>query len=199
MRVAAVIFYCLISMPVRIEIKIHMGTGSCVHGYARIHLGCVPLLMPFRIFRWQHPERFALRVWPFAREIPICFSPNRLQRPLASFYPPFRNQLRRWIPNMHLLIRGHIGLWDAAHTALACGLLQAAVGMFPQTHGCFLPDYRHRRWSIQLSGIVTFRLGKLLWTALLAGIAWLARQKAGGTARGNHKGSANQLRYADSP
>lgn len=75
-----------------------------------------------------------------------------------------------------------LGLRDAAGTALWTGLLAGLTGMFPlawrsKTDIRIQPDFMHDRTSLNARCIVFFRLGNLLFAALMVLAAWAMEQR----------------------
>ena len=198
MRIAAIVFYFLLTMPVKVGIRLRMADGRLPWGGVRISLYGIRFSLGFHIIKDDGGKVF-FACLSTGKRIPLR-RPKGFKKPmLTKCFPPLRSNLKKWLRALRFFLYARIGLSDAARTALLCGFLMAVGDMLPGAKIRAVPDYRKKGYDAAFCCIATFRLGKLLLTLLLLGAAQAARSICGGGKIGNHKRPTNQQRHADCP
>ena len=107
--------------------------------------------------------------------------------PLVLSAPYLKTHLVGYLSSLQAIATIRIGLGDAAATALACGALFSIIGFSSRVKVCVIPDFRNEIFSADIKCIASFRLGKLLLSAVLflyAALVQKIRQKTGGVFHG---------------
>lgn len=172
MRIAAVLFYCLCMLPVRLDFVLFCAQDRLPHG--KISLYCVPLRkqVQFQIIKQNHQFYIMLSQKKYG---PLHLPTHRKKPSLMTVFPPFKQYLLTWKKNVHLLLHFQFGFHDAAHSALMCAALRSALSTLPSIAYQIMPNYQAPGFDLHFRCISFFRLGKLLLTFCLLGMAWLKR------------------------
>ncbi len=131
------------------------------------------------------------------RTIPIYLRFKHRKKTLIRIFPPLRRLRSDWLRHTRFCLLASVGLPDAAQTALLCASLQAALCRVSRLDARVQPQYRAPGYDVHFECIAAFRLGKLWLTAAALAFAAARRSIQGGTAGGNHPGSADQHGHAD--
>ena len=193
MRIAAVLFYCLAVLPIRLRLRLRIASGSLPQGALWIGSG-LSFSLPLSLLRVN--GRFYLQLGK-EKTIPIHLRFKRRKKPLIRIFPPLGRHRSDWLRHTRFCLLASVGLTDAAQTALLCASLQAALCPIPRLVARVQPQYRAPGYDVHFECIAAFRLGKLWLTAAALAFAAARRSIQGGTAGGNHPGSADQHGHAD--
>lgn len=200
MRVALMLLYILLIMPVRVRLTLSQEDFVALpYGYLHITFAGVGPLLNWNI-RVRHRQGYLHLSWRnISKRLPIKRRHMHVAKRLST-----SNALLVRIKSAALhMLRGilrvrvtvALGLLDAAHTALVCGIISALLRQIPCVHVRTLPQYAQTpSFYLHADCILSARVGKLLLTAAL--IAFYARHKAGG-ARYGREYSPDWRRYAN--
>ena len=194
MRIAAVLFYCLAVLPIRLRLRLRIASGSLPQGALRIDSRGLSFSLPLSMLRVN--GRFYLQLGK-KRTIPIYLRFKHRKKTLIRIFPPLGRLRSDWLRHTRFCLLASVGLPDAAQTALLCASLQAALCRVSRLDARVQPQYRAPGYDVHFECIAAFRLGKLWLTAAALAFAAARRSIHGGTAGGNHPGSANQHGHAD--
>ena len=194
MRIAAVFLYCLAVLPMKLRLRLRMASGVLPHGALWIGCGGFSFSLPLSLLREN--GRYDVRLGK-KKTIPVHLRFRRRKKALIRCFPPLKRLRSDWLHRIRFVLRVSVGLPDAADTALLCAALQAALAPFPNGAALIRPAYQTPGYDVRFECIAVFRLGKLLLTAAAFGFAAALRSIRGGTAYGNHPGSADQHGHAD--
>ena len=189
MRIAAILLYFFLITPIRIDCHFSAAEGELPRGTLDLRL-------------WGH-HRF-LKYHAERNQDKIELIVNQKHIPLKRKQKNKKKKLPKSSANtivrcLHLQIIATLCLADAAATAILCGVLTAAAGVFPAAKVNILPDYRGDRLSMTFHCIAQFRMGNLFLAIMKIGAAYTAQMLSGGKRNGNHTGSKNQLSHANGP
>ena len=193
MRIAAVLFYCLAVLPIRLRLRLRIASGSLPQGALWIGSG-LSFSLPLSMLREN--GRYYLRLGK-KKTFPIHLWFKRRKKPLIRIFPPLKKLRSDWLRHTRFCLLASVGLPDAVQTALLCASLQAALCPIPRLDTRIQPQYRAPGYDVHFECIAAFRLGKLWLTAAALAFAAARRSIQGGTAGGNHPGSADQHGHAD--
>lgn len=200
MRIALMLLYILLIIPVRVRLTLSQENFIALpYGYLHIAFAGLGPLLNWNI-RVCHRRVYLCLSWQkFSQQLPIkgkyvhttkhLHASNAL---LARIKSAALHMLRSIL---RVRVTVALGLLDAAHTALVCGIISALLRQIPCVHVRTLPQYAQTpSFYLHADCILSARAGKLLLTAAL--IAFYARHKAGG-ARYGREYSPDWRRYAN--
>lgn len=200
MRIALMLLYILLVMPVRVRLTLSQEDFVALpYGYLHITFAGVGPLLNWNI-RMCHRRAYLRLSWKkISKQLPI----KRRHAHTAKHLNTSSSLLSRIKSAALHMLRGilrvrvtvALGLLNAAHTALVCGIVSALLQQIPCVHVRTLPQYDQTpSFYLHADCILSARAGKLLLTAAL--IAFYARHKAGG-ARYGREYSPDWRRYAN--
>lgn len=200
MRIALTLLYILLIMPVRVRLTLSQEDFVALpYGYLHITFAGVGPLLNWNIRVCHRRVCLHLSWRNFSIQLPIK---RRHVHAAKHFHSDNALLARIKSAALHMLrgilrvrVTVALGLLDAAHTALVCGIISALLQQIPCVHVRALPQYAQTpSFYLHADCILSARAGKLLLTAAL--IAFYARHKAGG-ARYGREYSPDWRRYAN--
>lgn len=188
----AMMLWSVAIWPFIIRSQLFLNHHQLPAGIAVIKTIGIKVKINWEIKKTERGYEFHVRFFDKSRQRESSMSAMRQLRskisPLVLSVPYLKENLMGYFSGMYAIATIRLGLGDAAATAIVCGALGGIIGCFPRIDANVIPDFRNEMFSADIKCIASFRLGKLLLSAVLilcASLTQKMRQKSGGVMHGS--------------